>query len=92
MTGDPDANGFVVDGDTAWLRVGPAYAFHTSADGRLWQFVRYFGLGTDAAEAGFEVQSPTGAGCAASFADATSDGEHVLTCEYTQTLLRSACQ
>ncbi|MBB5867164.1 regulation of enolase protein 1 (concanavalin A-like superfamily) [Allocatelliglobosispora scoriae] len=69
-----DANAFTVDGDTVWLRVsriGPAYAFHASTDGQHWEFVRYFGLGTDAAEVGFEVQSPTGKGCTARFAEIT---------------------
>jgi len=67
-----DANGFTVDGSTAWLRVsrlGPAYAFHASADGTQWHMVRHFSLGAATPEAGFEVQSPTGDGCTATFAD-----------------------
>lgn len=69
-----DANGFVVEGNTAWLRVsriGPAYAFHASTDGVYWLFVRYVGLGTDAAEVGFEAQAPTGAGCSVTFEQIT---------------------
>lgn len=68
-----DANAFVVDGQEVWLRIarmGPAYAFHASTDGRTWQLIRHFAL--DAAgdlSAGFLAQSPTGAGCTASFGD-----------------------
>jgi regulation of enolase protein 1 (concanavalin A-like superfamily) len=66
-----DANAFVVDGAAAWLRIsrlGPAYAFHASTDGRTWRFVRYFSLGGDAdPEVGFLAQSPTGPGCAVTF-------------------------
>ncbi len=67
-----DANAFVVDGSTVWLRVsrvGRVYAFHASTDGRVWQMVRMFALGGDGAQAqlGFEVQSPTGAGCDVEF-------------------------
>ncbi|GGU21484.1 DUF1349 domain-containing protein [Streptomyces lavendofoliae] len=69
-----DANSFVVDGDTVWLRVsrtGRAFAFHASADGAHWTFVRVFALG-DAARAGaalvgFAAQSPVGEGCAVAF-------------------------
>ncbi|WP_327366662.1 DUF1349 domain-containing protein [Streptomyces sp. NBC_01217] len=69
-----DTNSFVVDGDTTWLRLsrtGNAFAFHASADGEKWTFVRVFTLGgpEQAAEAsiGFLVQSPTGEGCEATF-------------------------
>ncbi|WP_328889665.1 DUF1349 domain-containing protein [Streptomyces sp. NBC_00316] len=68
-----DVNSFVVDGDSFWLRLsrtGSAYAFHASADGEKWTFVRVFSLGdADGAKAsiGFLVQSPTGEGCEASF-------------------------
>jgi len=50
-------------------RLGDAFAFHYSEDGRFWRMVRYFGLHqvTDVV-AGFSSQSPTGAGCHASFA------------------------
>ena len=46
------------------------FAFHVSSDGERWRFVRHFAL--DAAEEvliGFEAQSPTGPGCAATFDD-----------------------
>lgn len=67
-----DANSFVVEGDSLWLRLsrtGGAYAFHASADGEKWTFVRTFALGDagQAASIGFLVQSPTGEGCRASF-------------------------
>jgi regulation of enolase protein 1 (concanavalin A-like superfamily) len=66
-----DANAFVVGQRHAWLRVsrlGPAYAFHASVDGHVWQLIRYFSL-DDAprAQIGFEAQSPTGDGCDVSF-------------------------
>ncbi|SCD45177.1 hypothetical protein GA0115235_102626 [Streptomyces sp. DpondAA-F4a] len=63
-----------MDGPTCWLRLsrtGGAFAFHASADGEKWTFVRVFTLGTAreraAAWAGFLVQSPTGEGCDVSF-------------------------
>jgi len=65
-----DANGFTVDGGSAWLRVsrlGPAYAFHASIDGLLWHFVRYFDLEGRPAQLGFVAQSPTREGCAVTF-------------------------
>jgi regulation of enolase protein 1 (concanavalin A-like superfamily) len=64
-----DANGYVVD-DSVWLRisrVGEAYACHASVDGVRWDFVRHFTLGTTAAAIGFEVQSPLGEACRATF-------------------------
>jgi len=66
-----DCNSTVVDGESVWLRVariGEAYAFHASTDGRWWNLVRYFHL-EGATEAGFEAQSPTGEGCTATFTD-----------------------
>ncbi|MFC7482622.1 DUF1349 domain-containing protein [Luedemannella flava] len=62
-----DANSIVLDGRTTWLRVcrlGPAYAFHTSTDGRRWSLIRVFTLGDDdlPTQVGFLAQSPTGAG------------------------------
>jgi len=66
-----DANGFVVDGDEVWLRIarlGAAFAFHASNDGREWTLVRHFTLGEDVEPAlGFEAQSPTGTGCEVTF-------------------------
>ncbi|MFF5896643.1 DUF1349 domain-containing protein [Streptomyces argenteolus] len=69
-----DVNSAVVEGDTHWLRLtrsGGAFAFHASADGERWTFVRVFTLGTEqeraAARIGFLVQSPTGKGCEVAF-------------------------
>lgn len=69
-----DAHSFVVDGDSAWLRISRtagAFAFHASPDGERWTFVRIFSLGTrqqaDAALVGFMAQSPVGEGCVVSF-------------------------
>jgi len=68
-----DCNSWRVEGKYAWLRVarlGPACAFHASADGIAWQFVRHFALPTEEKPAiGFLAQSPTGSRCSASFDD-----------------------
>jgi hypothetical protein len=70
--GSDDANAFVVDDRSVWLRmarVGHVYAFHASTDGKKWQMVRIFSLG-DAVpnhQIGFEAQSPTGDGCTVTF-------------------------
>jgi hypothetical protein len=67
-----DANGFVVGGDTVWLRIarmGPAFAFHASTDGEEWKLVRHFTLGDVEPSVGFEAQSPTGEGCDVRFDD-----------------------
>lgn len=65
-----DCNSFEVDGNTLWLRVtrsGPAWAFHASTDGTWWRLLRYFTFPGDLVRVGFLAQSPTGAGCAATF-------------------------
>lgn len=67
-----DANAWVVEGDAVWLRISEVaeetYAFHSSRDGRRWEFVRYFALsGSEPMRYGIEVQSPTGDGCAVTF-------------------------
>lgn len=69
-----DVNSAVVEGGSVWLRIsrtGKAFAFHASADGERWTFVRVFALG-DAEEAagariGFLAQCPTADGCAVTF-------------------------
>jgi regulation of enolase protein 1 (concanavalin A-like superfamily) len=66
-----DCNSWPVDGDSIWLRVarlGRAFAFHASHDGMTWQLVRHFALDAEEPAVGFLAQSPTGQGCAASFA------------------------
>ncbi len=66
-----DANGFVVDGRTAWLRVSRidrAFAYHASLDGENWRMIRFFALDAPRpASLGFLAQSPTGDGCAITF-------------------------
>ena len=65
-----DCNSFEVDGSTLWLRItrsGAAWAFHASTDGTWWRLLRYFTLGQELVRVGFLAQSPTGAGCAATF-------------------------
>ena len=68
-----DCNSWPVAGRHAWLRVarlGPACAFHASADGTEWELVRHFALPTEENPAvGFLAQSPTGSGCSATFDD-----------------------
>jgi hypothetical protein len=66
-----DCNSTVVDGNVAWLRIsrlGPALAFHASADGAGWSLVRHFALpAAETLAVGFLAQSPLGDGCRASF-------------------------
>jgi uncharacterized protein len=69
-----DANAFVVEGGSVWLRIsriGNVYAFHASTDGSSWRMVRVFALDVPGATAaiGFEAQSPTGDGCDVLFTD-----------------------
>jgi regulation of enolase protein 1 (concanavalin A-like superfamily) len=72
-----DCNSFVVDGPSVWLRVariGPAFAFHASTDGRSWSFIRHFALEADSEPAvGFAAQSPLGEGCAVTFDEIAYD-------------------
>jgi regulation of enolase protein 1 (concanavalin A-like superfamily) len=67
-----DANAFVVQGRTVWLRVSRldrVYANHASLDGKTWQMIRAFVLDDhmDNHRIGFEGQSPTGDGCRVTF-------------------------
>lgn len=68
-----DCNSFVVEGNSAWLRVsrtGRTFAFHASTDGSSWGLIRHFALQPDdGLLVGFEVQSPLGEGCTALFSD-----------------------
>lgn len=75
-----DANAFVVDGRSVWLRVariGRAFAFHASTDGTRWRLIRHFALEGDAGavRVGFEAQSPTGDGCAVRFEEIRFEAE-----------------
>jgi len=68
-----DANAYVVAGNQTFLRVtrlGRAFAFHASEDGKYWNLIRNFTLEQPAqVAAGFVAQSPTGEGCTATFAN-----------------------
>ena len=68
-----DVNSATVADDAVYLRVsriGPGWAFHHSADGISWKFVRLFRLHTDGgARVGFLAQAPMGGACVAHFAD-----------------------
>lgn len=77
-----DANAFVVDGRTVWLRVSRmdrVFAYHASLDGRTWRMVRCFTIDdtTTPAAVGFEAQSPTGDGCHVTFDDIRFTGERL---------------
>jgi uncharacterized protein len=67
-----DANAFVVDDHSVWMRVSRVdhvYAFHASTDQATWRLIRVFTLGEmlDGHLIGFEAQSPTGDGCQVTF-------------------------
>ncbi len=68
-----DCNSVPVSGRSAYLRVtqmARATAFHWSADGARWSFVRFFSLGEPRpVRVGFSSQSPTGPGCRAVFSE-----------------------
>lgn len=71
-----DANAWLVEGDSVWLRISKiaeeTYAFHSSRDGRRWDLVRYFVLtGGKPMRYGISAQSPTGDGCAVTFEELT---------------------
>jgi regulation of enolase protein 1 (concanavalin A-like superfamily) len=69
-----DANAFVVDGRSVWLRVSRidhAFAYHASFDGTPWRRIRFFMIDdlSGPVSIDFEAQSPTGDGCAVTFDD-----------------------
>jgi uncharacterized protein len=69
-----DANAFVVDARSVWLRVSRidhAFAYHASFDGTTWAMIRLFTIDDPSGPVsiGFEAQSPTGNGCAVTFDD-----------------------
>lgn len=70
-----NANAFSIEGQQVWLRVarlGSSFAFHASQDGSAWNLIRYFRLNaTEPILTGFLIQSPTGTGCTARFAEIT---------------------
>jgi regulation of enolase protein 1 (concanavalin A-like superfamily) len=68
-----DCNSVVIDGNSVYLRVAriaTTFVLHYSLDGRYWNMVRYFTLGTvDNLQVGFLAQSPTGQGCNVVFSE-----------------------
>jgi hypothetical protein len=57
---------------------GNVYIFFSSPDGTTWQKLRTFNLDTDApVQAGFQVQSPAGAGTTAKFSSITYDPHRI---------------
>ena len=77
-----DANAFVVEQRSLWMRVSRAdgvYAYHASTDGKRWTLVRVFSLGEEVAghRIGFEAQSPTGDGCTVTFDDIRFTGQRL---------------
>ncbi|WP_085368055.1 DUF1349 domain-containing protein [Leifsonia sp. NCR5] len=66
-----DCNSTVVTADHVYLRVvktGAGWAFHSSADGVTWDFVRVFRLDWDGdVNVGFMAQAPLGDTCVARF-------------------------
>jgi regulation of enolase protein 1 (concanavalin A-like superfamily) len=66
-----DVNSTPVALDSIYLRiarVGPAWAMHSSLDGRAWDFVRLFRLRTELpVRVGFLAQAPLGEHCSARF-------------------------
>lgn len=66
-----DCNSTVVTDDHVFLRVtrsGKGWAFHSSADGRAWDFVRVFRLDwAGQVNVGFMAQAPLGDTCVAEF-------------------------
>lgn len=65
-----DCNSFSTDGGPLWLRitrVGQAWAFHASQDGKWWGLLRYFALPEPRVRVGFLAQSPNAPGVDATF-------------------------
>lgn len=51
-------------------KIGPAFAFYASSDGRIWKMVRNFRLSSNAGlRAGFSAQSPIGNGSTVVFSE-----------------------
>ncbi len=68
-----DANAFTMEAESVWLRVSvmpTAYAFHASTDGRVWEMIRFFALGSRGRRrVGLSTQSPVGDTCTATFSE-----------------------
>jgi regulation of enolase protein 1 (concanavalin A-like superfamily) len=76
-----DCNSAQLEQESVFLRVTrreAIVAFHYSLDGRFWQLVRYFTLGTaPQLLVGLSAQSPTGGGCTAVFSQIRYTGTAV---------------
>jgi len=70
-----DCNSWSVDGNWVWLKVarlGDAFGFYASRDGRTWEMIRAFTFGAGrSVRAGFSAQSPIGPGAEATFTNIT---------------------
>lgn len=68
-----DSYSIAVQGDSLYMkaaRMGQAFAFYVSADGKKWQLIRAFRLGDGTgAKVGFLSQSPIGKGLSATFSE-----------------------
>lgn len=68
-----DCNSVLIAGNQVYLRLarlGRAFAFHYSEDGRTWHMVRHFSLDQSGPlRAGFSAQAPRGDSCTAVFAE-----------------------
>lgn len=68
-----DCNSALILGNSVYMRLsrlGYAWAFHYSTDGKFWHMVRVFALDVNIpSKVGFLVQSPTGEGCTAQFSE-----------------------
>jgi uncharacterized protein len=76
-----DCNSMAVSGSSVYLRIaksGGTYVFYFSINGQNWQILRTFSLDTELpVRAGFESQSPAGAGAVASFSAITYDPHRI---------------
>jgi uncharacterized protein len=76
-----DCNSLPLQGDSVHLRIaksGNAYVFYFSTDGETWQILRTFSLDTQLpVRAGFESQSPAGAGVVAMFSAISYDPHRI---------------
>jgi len=68
-----DCNSIPISGNTVYIQIaksGPSYVFYSSNDGKNWQVLRVFNLGSDSkARVGFESQSPAGDGTEVVFSE-----------------------
>lgn len=68
-----DCNSLFIDTQSTYLRVakiGSAFAFHQSNNGKTWHLIRVFALDSKhKTKVGFLAQSPTGEACTVTFSD-----------------------